>query len=90
LDYEVLAEEGVQKEIDEEPSKETFRDCEFANVVVIDNDGSLVLDQHIISLDAFVGFLDCNFICCNCGESKSVIQHQLVSITSSINCFCVI
>jgi hypothetical protein len=88
FDHEI--DEDTNKENDKEPNKENEREWKFSNVIVIDNDRSLVLDQHIVTpLDAFVAFLDSNFVLRNCGKSQSVIKYQIVGIASSINWFCV-
>jgi hypothetical protein len=79
-----------EKETKKENSVESVeRDSKFGNVVVIDYDRSIILDQHVvIPMDAFVEFLDSNFVCRNCRESRSVIEYQIVGIASSINWFC--
>jgi hypothetical protein len=91
LDLKVEAEEEVleEKEMDK-TTKDSITEYNFANAVVIDNNRTLVLDQHVINslwMNLFI-FLNSNFICHNRGESKSLIQHQVVGITSSINWFC--
>jgi hypothetical protein len=69
--------------------KDSVNEYNFANTIIIDNDRTLVLDQHaVIALDEFVLFLNSNFVCRNCGKSKLLIQHQVVGIASSINWFC--
>jgi hypothetical protein len=82
--------EKFNEELDGEISKEAKKECKFAKRIIIDNDRSLVLDQHIvIPLDAFVAFIDRNFVCRNCGKSPSVFKYQRVGIACSINWFCV-
>jgi hypothetical protein len=69
--------------------KDGINEYNFANTAVIDNDRTLVFDQHIvIPLDEFVCFINSNFVCHDCKESKSLIQHQVVGIAYSINLFC--
>jgi hypothetical protein len=87
LDIDVKIEFQEEKESKKENSVE--RDSKFVNIVVIDYDRSIILDLHIvIPMDAFVDFLDSNFDCRNCGESRQVIEYQIVGIASSINWFC--
>jgi hypothetical protein len=82
--------EESDKEFDGEISEEAKKECKVAKVIIIDNDRSLVLDHHIvIPLDAFVAFIDSNFVCRNCGKSQSVFEYQLVGIACSMNWFCV-
>jgi hypothetical protein len=89
LNLEVEFKEEVLEEKDTETTKDTGTEYNFANTIIIDKNRTLVSDQHaVIHLDELICFLDSNFVCHNCGESKSLLQHQVVGIASSINWLC--
>ena len=67
-----------------EPNAERAH-CSF----VLDYDRSNLDNKHIIiPFDAFIKFIDSNFVCKFCQNSKSTYQRQTLGIATSINWFC--